>query len=141
MADHSSLLSQSWADILPPQPPASLLQWWVIVSVSLLVLVLLVVYVLWQQSPRQRAQRVIGRCRRQLHGAGVDTRRLATQVYRALLAGLAMTPAAAHRHPAADWQRFYIVLEQCVFRPDAPAASELAMLIAQARVWLRRYPG
>lgn len=140
MSEHSSLLSQNWTDILPPVAPASMMQLWLLSAVVLLVLVLVVVFVLRRQSPRQRAHRVIRLCRRRLQQAGIDTRQLAVRVYVSLLEGLALSPATAQRHPSADWQRFYLALQQSAFGPVAPSPAELAKLLAEAQHWLQRYP-
>jgi len=140
MTDQGSLLSQTWTDILPPVAPEPAAWWWVTISVLLLLLVLLVVFVLRRQAPRQRARRLIQACRHRLQETGIDTRQLAARVYLTLLEGLALSPATAHRFPGADWQRFYLALQQSAFGSRAPTSAELAMLIAEARYWLQHYP-
>jgi len=140
MAEHGSLLSQAWTDILPPVAPQPAAWWWLLISALLLLLVLLVVFVLRRQAPRQRARRVIQGCRQRLQETGSDTRQLAARVYLALLEGLALSPATAHRYPGADWQRFYLALQQSAFGSRAPTSAELATLIAGARYWLQHYP-
>lgn len=143
MADHASILSQHWTDILPPSPPPSL-SWWLIISaVALFVLVVLVVFILWQYRPRSRARRVLRRCYKQLQVMPDDARRIAYAVYHALLSGLKLNPATdgnATRTYNPQWQVFYLQLQQCVFQATPPTAAQLATLIQQGRYWLRHYP-
>lgn len=144
MAEPTVPLNQHWIDILPPGSSSPDVAWWLIASVCLLLLVLLVVYLLRRHAPRQQAHQVLQRCRRQLCDGGADTRRLAREVYAALLRGLALTPATARQACSGDagrWQSFYFELQRCVFGPGTPSVADLTQLIGQARSWLRRYPG
>lgn len=143
MPDHASVLSQHWTDILPPLPPAPLSMWIVLSSVVLLLLAVLVVFILWQQRPRQRALRVLRRCRRQLQDRQTDARQIAYTLHRALLQGLGLSPARVLKSPQltdAHWQDFYRQLQHCVFQAAPPSADEVAQLIRQGRYWLRHYP-
>jgi hypothetical protein len=143
MADHPSILSQAWTDILPPAPPPAM-SWWLAWSgLVLLLLVVSVVFILWQQRPRQRALRVLSRCNRQLQTIPTDSRRIAHVVHRALLQGLNLNPATLINDTRArdrQWQTFYCRLQQCVFQATPPGVDELISLIQQGRYWLRHYP-
>ena len=143
MADHTSILSQTWTDILPLAAPVPMSLWLVLSGVVLLVLVVIVVFILWQQRPRQRALRALSRCNRQLQAVSADSRRIAHTLHRALLQGLNLNPATLKNNPRASdrqWQTFYRRLQQCVFQATPPAADELIELIQQGRYWLRHYP-
>jgi len=140
MPGQSHPLSQHWTDILPLMPPHSITVWLLISSALLLGLVILAVYVLWQQRPRQRALRVLQGCARQLQDAPGDARRIAHTVHRNLLQGLGLSPASALRESHKrnqQWQAFYRSLQQCAFQAQPPATEELAGLIRQACDWLR----
>lgn len=141
MADHTSLLNQRWTDILPPAAPPPI-AWWLLLSAGVLaLLVVVVVWLLWQQQPRQRGLRVLRRCRQQLQSLSVDGHETALRVYRALLQGLAVSPARLAATTVRDphWQAFYRRLQGCVFAASSPDRDELLELIRQARYWLRHY--
>lgn len=143
MADHVSILSQTWTDIVPPVAPQPMTWWFVLSSLTLLVLVVLGVIVLWRQRPRQRALRVLQRCQRQLDAAALDSRLLAFAIYEAVLQGLSLNPALALKGISdsdQQWLAFYQRLQQCVFQAAPPATDELSELIRQGRYWLRHYP-
>ena len=142
MSESTASLHQSWTDILPLVTPPSLSWWLVVAGVVLLVLAVIVVAVLWQQRPRQRALRVLHRCRRQLRAVPADTRRIAHTVHRALLQGLGLHPASRTDNQRASdqqWQSFYDQLQRCAFQAVPPAADELAELIRQGRYWLHHH--
>lgn len=144
MADQSFLLNQTWTDILAPAPPPSMALWLVLSGVVLLLLVVFVVFILWQQRPRQRAMRALAHSRRQLHAVSADTRRIAHAVHRALLQGLGLNPVTVANPCTAheqQWQAFYRRLQQCVFQAAPPSVDDLNKLIQQGRYWLRHYPG
>lgn len=143
MPDTANVLSQRWTDILPPVAPESMLPWLGLSSAVLALLVVLVVVILWQQRPRQRALRVLRRCRKQLAARPGDSRRISYTLYHTVLQGLGLHPARELHTPAltdANWQRFYRELQHCVFQPTPPTAAELTVLIWQGRYWLRHYP-
>jgi hypothetical protein len=144
MADTATALSQTWTDILPPVAPESVSGWLWISSGVLALLAILVVFVLWQMRPRQRALWVLRRCRKQMRVARVDTRLIAYALHRAIVQGLGLPVARACVAPpaavAARWQGFYRELQRCVFQATPPTTAELTALIWQARYWLRHYP-
>jgi hypothetical protein len=143
MADHLSVLSQRWTDILPPLPPAPVSSWLLLSSVALALLVVGVVWVLWQQRPRQRALRMLQRCRRQLITMQIDSRQIAYAIHCAMLQGLGLNPATVVtnvQQTDPHWQAFYRQLQCCVFQAATPSADELADLIQQGRYWLRHFP-
>lgn len=134
-------LSQHWTDILPLMPPSQHAGWLLLSAVVLLLLVILSVYVLWQQSPRWQAYRSLRRCSRQLQMQPEASRRIAHTVYRVLLQGLGMTPVTVLQHEQLinpQWQTFHRRLQHCVFQASPPTVDELAGLIQQARDWLRQ---
>lgn len=141
MADHTSILSQRWTDIVPPTAPPPL-AWWLLLSAGVLaLLVVVVVWLLWQQRPRQRGLRVLRHCRQQLQSLSVDSHEIALRIYRALLQGLAESPARLAATAVRDphWLAFYRRLQGCVFAGSSPNRDELLELIRQARYWLRHY--
>lgn len=141
MAEHVSILSQRWTDILPPSAPPPI-AWWLLLSAGgLALLVVIVVWLLWQQRPRQRGLRVLRRCRQQLQAMSADSRETALRIYHALLQGLALSPAHLAATAARDprWRAFYRRLQGSVFAATAPSQEELLELIRQARYWLRHY--
>ena len=143
MDDHATLLSQHWTDILPPLAPEPVSLWVALSSVLLAILVVIVVFILWQQRPRQRALRVLRRCRKQLVSRQADSRRIAYVLHRALLQGLGLNPASGlNTTQLTDphWQDFYRQLQHCVFQAASPSTDELATLIQQSHYWLRHYP-
>lgn len=143
MPEQTTLLSQQWQDILSPLPPAPVSQWLVFAGLCLLGLVVIVVYVLWQQRPRQRALRELRQCARQLQQAQYDAKQLLTSMHRLLLQGLELNPATVlsrHHKREVFWELYYRQLQQYTFRAAAPSRDELARLLRQTHYWLRHYP-
>ena len=143
MSDGANILSQHWTDILPPVAPEPMAWWIMLSSVVLALLVMLVVFILWQQRPRQRAQRVLRRCRKQLLAMPADTRQIAHALYHALWQGLGLHPAGVSsplQLSDPHWQHYFRQVQHCVFQAVPPSADELAPLIQQGGYWLRRYP-
>ena len=142
MPDHTSVLSQHWTDILPPLAPEPM-SWWIALSSAVLALLVMgVVFILWQQQPRQRALRTLRRCSKQLAALPIDSLRIAYALHGALIQGLGLQPASLLKATAVNdeqWQRFYRQLQHCVFQAAPPSADELAQLIQQGRYWLRQY--
>jgi hypothetical protein len=139
MADHTTILSQHWTDILPPNPPAPISGWLLLSAVALLFLVVLAVALLWQQRPRQRALRSLRHCRRRLQSLSADTRAIAYHTYQALMQGLALHPANIPTTADPQWLDFYQQLQACVFAGSAPSRDQVADLIRQSRYWLKHY--
>ena len=143
MAEHASILSQRWTDIIPPLAPEPMSWWLLLSSVVLLLLVVLVVLILWQQRPRQRALRVLRRCRKQLLAMPADTRQIAYALHRALLQGLGLHPAGVFNPTQLTdphWQHYFRQVQHCVFQAAPPSVDELAKLVQQGAYWLRQYP-
>jgi len=141
MSGPTQSLNEHWTDILPLAQPHATSVWVLLSSAVLLLLVLCVVYLLWQYSPRQRALRTLRRCLHQLQTGAADVKQIGHTVYRTLLQGMKLTPATTPTTASAvsqDWQAFYRRLQGCVFQSSSPAQEELVLLIQQACAWLRQ---
>jgi len=141
MPGQNQILNERWTDILPLAPPHAITMWILLSSGILLLLVLGMVYLLWQYSPRQRALRTLRRCLLQLQTGAADARQIGHTVYRSLLRGMSINPANTNPIDASlsqDWQAFYLRLQHCVFQAVEPDKDELGGLIQQACDWLRR---
>lgn len=141
MADPASILSQRWTDILPPAAPPPIALWLSLSAAALLLLTVLVVWLLWQQRPRRRGLRILRACRRQLRSLSVDRREQALLIHRAMLQGLAVSPAHLAATAARDhhWHAFYQQLQASAFAAQTPGRDELTELVQQARYWLQHY--
>lgn len=143
MAEQTTALAPPWQDILPPLAPPPLSPWWLASALVLLLLAVSVVYILWQQRPRQRALRELRRYARQLRQAQPDLKQLVIALQRQVLQGLGLTPttALARSHKLeAFWALYYEQLQRCVFSDAPPSAEEVARLLRQGQYWLRNYP-
>ena len=143
MSEQSTHLNQAWQELLPPVPPEPVSLWLVYGSGFLLLLVIIVVYVLWRQRPRQRALRQLQRCAKQLQQTQPDLKQIMRMVYSTVLNGLGLNPTTALSESHQQdpfWALFYLRLQQSVFGATTPSRDEVASLLNQSDYWLRRFP-
>lgn len=141
---NTQLSDTPWLDILPPPAPVDHTLWYWLLIIGIAVLVLVVLFVIWQRQPRQRALRQLHHLQQQCRQTGQDNKQCLYQLNRLLCQGLQLHQLGAYQPAATEsraWQTFYQRLLSRQYPPSRPDNHETQQLLDDAGHWLKKGSG